>query len=96
VQVRFDDIVGNDAIKLAIRRMLSVSKTANRLRLERFGIQSPRAVLLWGPPGNSKTRLAMAAANEYSLPLISLSCADVYSPYVGNKKFSLKRSETFF
>ena len=34
--------------------------------------------------GNSKTRLAMAAAHEHGLPVISLSAADVYSAFVGN------------
>jgi hypothetical protein len=33
--------------------------------------------------GNSKTRLVMAAASSFSLPVISLSVADVYSAYVG-------------
>jgi SpoVK/Ycf46/Vps4 family AAA+-type ATPase len=36
--------------------------------------------------GNCKTRIIMASACEHKLPVISLSSADVYSAYVGNKE----------
>jgi ATP-dependent 26S proteasome regulatory subunit len=92
-QVRFEDIVGNDLIKRALRRMLSSCQSECSERFERFGVSTPRAALLHGPPGNSKTRLVMAAATEFGLPLISLSCADVYSAYVGEQCSS--RSDKF-
>ena len=49
-------------------------------------------VLLHGPPGNSKTRLVTAAAASFRLPLITLSVADVYSPYVGDAEAEIRRA----
>jgi SpoVK/Ycf46/Vps4 family AAA+-type ATPase len=48
--------------------------------------------LLYGPPGNSKTRLVMAAATHHGLPVISLSAADVYSPYVGDAEAEIRKA----
>lgn len=62
--------------------MLTIPKFQNILNT--FGIYSPGGVILYGPPGNSKTKLIFATACHYGLPIISLSSADVYSAYVGN------------
>ena len=48
--------------------------------------------MLHGPPGNSKTTLILAAASTYGLPVISLSSADVYSPYVGDAEAEIRKA----
>ena len=56
--------------------------------VQALGKTHPISVILtidWVLVGNSKTRLVMAAASTYSLPVISLSVADVYSAYVGKE-----------
>lgn len=40
-------------------------------------------VLLYGPPGCAKTSLACAVANATKTNFLSLSAAELYSPYVG-------------
>ena len=49
-------------------------------------------VLLHGPPGNGKSRLVQAAARHFHLPLISVSSADVYSPYVGDAEAAIRNA----
>ena len=53
----------------------------------------PRGVLLYGPPGNSKTGLAAALAASCGATFFVLSGADVYSPYVGEAERVIR--ETF-
>lgn len=90
----YADVVGHDQVKAALRRVLAFCSTDPSVlrRAQRLGLTSAGGVLLHGPPGNSKTRLVMAVAASHSLPVISLSSADVYSPYVGDAEAEVRRA----
>jgi SpoVK/Ycf46/Vps4 family AAA+-type ATPase len=89
----YDDVIGYTEVKKSLQRVLCFARP-EQLRLSaRFGLHtSPGGVLLHGPPGNSKTRLASAAAAHHGLPMISLSAADIYSPYVGDAEAEVRRA----
>lgn len=55
-----------------------------------LGLSPPRGVLLFGPPGCSKTMLVRAAATSLKATFISLSGADILSPYVGEAERKLR------
>ncbi len=76
-------MIGHSAVKAALRRVFMFTEPKIQRLLTSFGLAAPGGVLFHGPPGNSKTRLVLATASHYRLPLISLSSADVYSAYVG-------------
>lgn len=89
----FDDVIGYDEVKSSLQRVLCFAKPEQQALSSRFGLHSsPGGVLLHGPPGNSKTRLASAAAAHHGLPMISLSAADIYSPYVGDAEAEVRRA----
>ena len=56
----------------------------------RFGLQAPRGILLWGPPGTGKTRLACAAAAEAKASLLVLNGPDVVSAFYGDSEAGLR------
>jgi len=89
----YDDVIGYDTVKKSLQRVLCFARPEQQLLSARFGLHaSPGGVLLYGPPGNSKTRLASAAAAHHGLPMISLSAADIYSPYVGDAEAEVRRA----
>jgi transitional endoplasmic reticulum ATPase len=89
----FDDVIGYEEVKSSLQRVLCFAKPEQQALSSRFGLHtSPGGVLLHGPPGNSKTRLASAAAAHHGLPMISLSAADIYSPYVGDAEAEVRRA----
>ena len=55
----------------------------------RLGLCRPRGVLLYGPPGCAKTTLVKAAATSSHCAFLSVSGADLYSPYVGDSEKAL-------
>lgn len=48
-----------------------------------LGVQPPRGVLLYGPPGCGKTALANAIANECGVPFLRIAAPEVVSGMSG-------------
>lgn len=57
---------------------------------QKLNLTPPKGVLLFGPPGCSKTMLVRAAATALKTTFISLSGADIMSPYVGEAERQLR------
>lgn len=56
----------------------------------KYGIQTPRGVLLWGPPGTGKTRLAAAMARRAGVPFFVVNGPDVVSSYYGYSEMGVR------
>lgn len=53
---------------------------------ERMGIRPPKGVLLYGPPGCSKTLMAKALATESKLNFIAVKGPELFSKWVGESE----------
>ena len=49
----------------------------------RLGLRPPRGILLYGPPGCSKTTMVKALARTAGATFLALNSATIYSAYVG-------------
>ena len=56
----------------------------------RLGITPPRGLLLYGPPGCSKTTMVKAIACSVQASFFALSGAAVYSPFVGEAERTVR------
>ncbi|ORX59716.1 AAA-domain-containing protein [Hesseltinella vesiculosa] len=54
------------------------------------GVQPPRGVLLHGPPGCGKTRLAHAIAGELQVPLLNISAPSIVSGMSGESEKKIR------
>uniref|UniRef100_UPI00398F152D ATPase family gene 2 protein homolog B n=1 Tax=Pristiophorus japonicus TaxID=55135 RepID=UPI00398F152D len=55
----------------------------------RMGVKPTRGILLYGPPGCAKTTLVKAAASSCRCSFLSVSGADLFSPFVGDSEKAL-------
>jgi len=84
-KVSWDTIGGMEDVKQSLIRSIEwpIRKPE---AFKRLGIKASKGVLLYGPPGCGKTRLVRAAASNTGATLLSVSGAEIYSPYVGDSE----------
>lgn len=77
----FDDVAGMDSIKdLMRRKIINVLKFPERA--EKYKIQIPNGMLLYGPPGCGKTFLAEKFAEEAGFNYMFVKSSDLASIYI--------------
>ncbi|XP_022149087.1 cell division control protein 48 homolog B [Momordica charantia] len=89
--VTWDDIGGLKDLKKKLQQSVEwpIKHAAS---FSKLGISPARGILLYGPPGCSKTTLAKAAANAAQASFFSLSGAEMFSMYVGEGEALLRNT----
>ncbi|XP_050423039.1 ribosome biogenesis protein SPATA5 [Adelges cooleyi] len=90
--VKWTDIGGQDDIKLKLKQVVEWPLKYPEA-FKRMGITPPRGVLLYGPPGCSKTMIAKAVATESHFNFISVKGPELFNKYVGESERAVR--ETF-
>lgn len=80
--VTYADIGGMDVQKQEIREAVELPLTHHHL-YQQIGIDPPRGVLLWGPPGTGKTMMAKAVANHTTASFIRVVGSEFVQKYLG-------------
>eukprot|EP00039_Didymoeca_costata_P013626 m.210608 g.210608 ORF g.210608 m.210608 type:complete len:820 (+) comp15824_c0_seq3:338-2797(+) len=84
-QVRWGDIGGQENVKDKLKEAVDWP-LLHPEAFKRMGIRPPRGVLLYGPPGCSKTMMAKALATESSLNFIAVKGPELFSKWVGESE----------
>ncbi|KAE8285638.1 hypothetical protein D5F01_LYC15303 [Larimichthys crocea] len=88
-KVRWSDIGGMEEVKLKLKQAVEWP-LRHPEAFTRMGIQPPKGVLLYGPPGCSKTMIAKALANESGLNFLAIKGPELLSKYVGESERAVR------
>ena len=79
--IHFSDVAGEDEAKESLKEI--VDYLHNPDKYTQVGASMPKGILLVGPPGTGKTRLAKAVAGEAQVPFFSISGSEFVEMFVG-------------
>ena len=103
--VKWNDIGGQDNVKEILKKALEWPFTVRELPravsvctntsqhaedMKMYGVKPMKGLLLYGPPGCSKTMVAKAAATESGLNFIAVKGPELTSMYVGETERALR------
>ncbi|VFV22641.1 spermatogenesis-associated protein [Lynx pardinus] len=83
--VGWEQIGGLEDVKLKLKQSIEWPLKFPR-EFVRMGLTQPKGVLLYGPPGCAKTTLVRALATSCHCSFVSVSGADLFSPFVGDSE----------
>ncbi|GLV33580.1 uncharacterized protein CBL_20289, partial [Carabus blaptoides fortunei] len=87
--VKWSDIGGQHNLKLILRQAVEWPLKYAESFI-RMGITPPRGVLMFGPPGCSKTMIAKALATESRLNFLSIKGPELFSKWVGESERAVR------
>ncbi|KAH9810460.1 ATPase family protein [Melampsora americana] len=88
-KVKWADVGGQHIVKQKLRECVEWPMRYSQT-FKTLGIRPTRGVLLYGPPGCSKTLIAKALASESGLNFISLKGSEIFHKYVGESEKSIR------
>jgi len=88
-EVRWSDIGGLDEVKQQLREVVEWPLKYPE-SFKRLGIEPPKGVLLYGPPGCGKTLLAKAVATESGANFIAIKGPEIMSKWVGESEKAIR------
>ncbi|XP_066145360.1 ATPase family gene 2 protein homolog A isoform X2 [Euwallacea fornicatus] len=87
--VKWSDIGGQNDLKLLLRQAVEWPLIYPE-SFTRLGITPPKGVLMFGPPGCSKTMIAKALATESGLNFLSIKGPELFSKWVGESEKAVR------
>jgi AAA family ATPase len=85
----WSEIGGNEQVKFQVRQCVEWPLKFPE-KFEAMGIKPPQGILLYGPPGCSKTMIAKALATESGLNFIAVKGPELFSKYVGDTEKAIR------
>lgn len=89
-KVRWEDIGGNAVIKQKLKQAVEWP-LKHPEAFQRLGIRPPKGILMYGPPGCSKTLVARALATESGLNFLAVKGPELFSKWVGESEKAVRQ-----
>ncbi|MGH2405066.1 MAG: AAA family ATPase, partial [bacterium] len=90
VEITYEDVGGLSREIRLLRELVQLPLTLPHV-YRQLGIQAPRGIILYGPPGAGKTLLMKAIANEVNARFYYVNGPDIIGTYYGEAEANLRK-----
>ncbi|OLN88097.1 ATPase family gene 2 protein [Colletotrichum chlorophyti] len=88
--IHWQDVGGQEGLKSALRNMITLTTTKDP-EVQKLILTPPKGLLLYGPPGCSKTLSAQAMATESGFNFFAVKGAELLNMYVGESERAVRQ-----
>ncbi|KAK2008617.1 ATPase [Colletotrichum eremochloae] len=88
--IHWQDVGGQENLKSALRNMITLTTTSDP-SVQKLILTPPKGLLLYGPPGCSKTLSAQAMATESGFNFFAVKGAELLNMYVGESERAVRQ-----
>ncbi|KAK1999355.1 ATPase [Colletotrichum falcatum] len=88
--IHWQDVGGQEDLKTALRNMITLTTTSDPV-VQSLILRPPKGLLLYGPPGCSKTLSAQAMATESGFNFFAVKGAELLNMYVGESERAVRQ-----
>jgi len=88
-KVHWEDIGGYENLKQSLKDLVELPIKHPEV-FKRMGIDPPKGILLYGPPGCSKTLMAKAVATEAEINFIAIKGPELFSKFIGESERAVR------
>lgn len=88
--IHWQDVGGQEGLKNALRNMITLTTTSDP-SVQKLILTPPKGLLLYGPPGCSKTLSAQAMATESGFNFFAVKGAELLNMYVGESERAVRQ-----
>ncbi|MBS3816970.1 MAG: AAA family ATPase [Candidatus Thermoplasmatota archaeon] len=89
-ETSFENVGGLEDVKQEVKESILMPLLRPEIS-EKFGVETSKGVLLYGPPGCGKTLLMKALATELDVEMINVKSGDVMSRWYGESEESMMK-----
>ncbi|KRY76409.1 Spermatogenesis-associated protein 5 [Trichinella pseudospiralis] len=88
-KVRWSDVGGQAELKEKLKQMVEWP-TTHEVAFRRLGAKPAKGILMYGPPGCSKTMIAKALATECTFNFLPIRGPELFNKYVGESERAVR------
>lgn len=88
-KVKWEDVGGQEEVKAQLMEAVEWPQK-HQDAFKRIGTHPPKGVLMFGPPGCSKTLMARAVASEAGLNFLAVKGPELFSKWVGESEKAVR------
>ncbi len=86
----FKEIGGLREIKRELKDTM-IGPLLRPQKAKEYGVEPPRGIMLFGPPGCGKTLIMRALASELNVEMVGVRCSDVMSKWYGESESMIEK-----